>query len=119
MSTQEIANRFYELAQQGQWNDILDKYFSEDASSTEPAHAQGFPTKVQGMENIKAKGKQWAEMVEEAHGGFCKEPQVGGNFFACAMGMDVTLKGQGRQQMDEIALYEVKDGKIISEQFFY
>jgi hypothetical protein len=35
------------------------------------------------------------------------------------MGMDVTMKGQGRSKMDEIAVYEVKDGKIVKEQFFY
>jgi hypothetical protein len=33
--------------------------------------------------------------------------------------MDVTMKGQGRMNMDEIAVYEVKDGKIVKEQFFY
>jgi ketosteroid isomerase-like protein len=33
--------------------------------------------------------------------------------------MDVTMKGQGRMKMDEIAVYGVKDGKIVSEQFFY
>jgi hypothetical protein len=31
----------------------------------------------------------------------------------------VTVKGQGRMKMDEIAVYEVKDGKIVKEQFFY
>jgi hypothetical protein len=31
----------------------------------------------------------------------------------------VTMKGSGRMKMDEIALYEVKDGKIVKEQFFY
>jgi hypothetical protein len=36
-----------------------------------------------------------------------------------AMGIDATYKGMGRQKMDEIALYEVKDGKIVKEQFFY
>ena len=30
-----------------------------------------------------------------------------------------TYKGMGRQKMDEIAVYEVKDGKIVKEQFFY
>jgi hypothetical protein len=33
--------------------------------------------------------------------------------------MDVSLKDQGRVKMDEIALYEVQDGKIVSEQFFF
>jgi hypothetical protein len=35
------------------------------------------------------------------------------------MGLDATMKGVGRTKMDEIALYEVKDGKIVKEQFFY
>jgi hypothetical protein len=32
---------------------------------------------------------------------------------------NVTIKGQGRMQMDEVAVYEVRDGKIMKEQFFY
>jgi hypothetical protein len=35
------------------------------------------------------------------------------------MGMDETFKGMGRNKMDEIAVYEVRDGKIVKEQFFY
>jgi hypothetical protein len=35
------------------------------------------------------------------------------------MGMDCTMKGMGRQKLEEIAVYEVKDGKIVKEQFFY
>jgi hypothetical protein len=29
------------------------------------------------------------------------------------------MKGMGRMKMDEIVVYEVKDGKIVQEQFFY
>ncbi len=54
-----------------------------------------------------------------APGGYCSEPVVGGNHFSVAMGMDVTMKGGERMQMDEIAVYEVKDGKIVKEQFFF
>jgi hypothetical protein len=118
MTTAEIAKSFYALAQQGQWDQILDKHFSADAKSVEPAHAQGLPT-VEGLANIREKGRKWAEMIEQAHGGYCYEPQVVGNHFACVMGADVTFKGQGRQKLDELAVYEVKDGKIVSEQFFY
>jgi hypothetical protein len=57
-------------------------------------------------------------MIEEVHGGYTNEPQVGGNYFACAMGIDVTMKGQPRSKMDEVALYEVRNGKIVKEQFF-
>jgi len=35
------------------------------------------------------------------------------------MTMDFTPKGGPRTNMEEIGFYEVKDGKIISEKFFY
>jgi len=42
---------------------------------------------------------------------------VAGSSFACTMHMDVTMKGQGRMDMTELCVYQVKDGKIVSEQF--
>ena len=118
MTTQEVANRFHELAQTGQWDKIQDELFANNAVSIEPQGAQGLKS-VEGMAAIKEKGKQFGEMVEEMHGGYTSAPVVGGRFFSVAMGMDCTMKGMGRQKMDEIALYEVKDGKIVKEQFFY
>lgn len=118
MTTQQIADRFDELAQTGQWDKIQEELFSDDAASVEPEHAQGMQS-AKGREALKEKGRQFGEMVEEMHGGYSHPPQVAGNYFAVAMGMDCTLKEQGRMKMDEIALYEVKDGKIVKEQFFY
>jgi hypothetical protein len=118
MTTQEVANRFHELSQSGQWDKIQDELFADNAVSVEPQGAQGMKS-VEGMAAIKEKGKQFGEMVEEMHGGYTSAPVVGGRFFSVAMGMDVTYKGMGRQKMDEVALYEVKDGKIVREQFFY
>lgn len=118
MSTKEIANRYNELAQSGQWDKIQDEMFASDAVSIEPPGAQGMKT-VEGIEAIKQKGVDFQNSVEEIHGGYCSEPVVAGNHFAVAMGLDATMKGMGRMKMDEIALYEVKDGKIVKEQFFY
>ena len=118
MTTQEVANRFNELAQTGQWDKIQEELFAENAVSIEPTHSQGLPS-VEGLDAIREKGKRFGEMVEEMHGGYTSAPVVGGNFFSVAMGMDCTMKGMGRQKMDEVAVYEVKDGKIVKEQFFY
>jgi ketosteroid isomerase-like protein len=118
MTTTNVANRFNELAQTGQWDQIQAELFADNAVSIEPENSPGLKT-VQGIEAIKQKGKQFGEMVEEMHGGYSNAPQVAGNHFAVVMGMDVTMKGQGRMKMDEIAVYEVKDGKIVKEQFFY
>jgi hypothetical protein len=118
MTTQEVANRFHELAGSGQWNQIHDELYAENAVSIEPPHSPGLKS-VEGKEAIKKKGKMFEEMVEEMHGGYSNEPIVAGNYFAVAMGMDVTMKGMGRSKMDEIAVYEVKDGRIVKEQFFF
>jgi hypothetical protein len=96
MTTQEVANRFYELAQQGNWNQIQDELYSSDAKSIEPEGAQGLKT-VAGLDKIKEKGKEWGEMVEQTHGGYCSKPLVAGSHFTCVMGVDATFKGQGRQ----------------------
>lgn len=118
MTTQDVANRFHELAQTGQWDLIQDEFFIDSTVSIEPENSPGMK-RADGLEAIKQKGKEFGEMVEEMHGGYSNEPIVAGNHFAVAMGMDVTMKGMGRMKMDEIAVYEVKDGKIVKEQFFY
>ncbi len=118
MTTQQIADRFFELAQKGQWDAIQDEMYSENAVSIEPAHAQGLHS-AEGLAAIKEKGKAFGDSIEEFHGGYTNVPIVSANHFACTMGMDVTYKGMGRMQMDEVAVYEVQDGKIVKEQFFY
>lgn len=120
MTTQEVANRFNELAQTGQWGEIQNELFADNAVSIEPPHAAAMGMgNAEGIEAIRKKGEAFGAMVEEMHGGYSTAPVVGGNFFSVAMGMDCTMKGAGRVKMDEIAVYEVKDGKIIKEQFFF
>ena len=117
-TTKEVANRLSELFKEGKWEEAQEELFSEDAKSIEPPNVPGLQS-VEGLDNIRKKGKDFQAMVEEMHGGFTSEPIIAGNFIAFAMGMDATMKGQGRMKMDEIALYEVRDGKIVREQFFF
>ncbi len=118
MTTQEVANRYHELSQTGQWDKVQDELFADNAVSIEPPGSSGLQS-VEGLPAIKEKGKRFGEMVEEMHGGYTTAPVVGGRFFSVGMGVDCTMKGMGRQKMDEVALYEVKNGKIVREQFFY
>lgn len=118
LTTAEVAARFNTLAKEGKWDQIQDELFAENAVSIEPPNSPGLQS-VQGLQAIKEKGKAFAESVEEMHGGYSSDPLVAGNYFSVAMGMDGTFKGMGRMKMDEVALYEVKDGKIVKEQFFY
>jgi hypothetical protein len=118
MTTQEIASRLYELCEQGQSDIAHNELYAADCTSTEK-NMQGALETITGLDAIRAKNKQFQTMIEEMHGGYTKDPSVFGNFIFMEMGMDATMKGMGRMDMKEMCEYEVKDGKIISERFFY
>ena len=118
MTIQEIASRLTDYCREGNYTAAQQELFSEDAESVEPAHAPGMQS-VKGREAIIAKGKQFQSMVEEIHGGSVSDPIVAGNHFAVALVIDATMKGMGRSTMEELCVYEVKDGKVVKEQFFY
>ena len=118
LTTQEVADRFSKLAKENAFDKIQDELFADNAASIEPAGIPGLKS-VQGKDAIKQKSVEFQSQVEEMFGGYTGEPIVAGNFFSVAMGMDATMKGMGRMKMDEIAVYEVKDGKIVKEQFFF
>lgn len=117
MTTEQVAKRLVELCAKGQWGKAQEELYSEDAVSIEPA---GTPWEtVKGMDAIRKKGEQWSQMVEEFHGNEISEPVISQNYFAVRMMSDTTMKGMGRMQLDELSVYEVEDGKITKEQFFY
>jgi limonene-1,2-epoxide hydrolase len=118
MTTLEIATRLTALCKEGKYEQAQRELYSDDAKSIEPAQSPGLQT-VEGLDNIIKKGDTFQSMIEEMHGGYVSEPLVGGNHISLAMGMDVSMKGMGRMKMDEVVVYEVKDGKIVKEQFFY
>ena len=118
MTTQEVADKFYELAQANEMDKIQDDLYSDDAESVEPPSSPMYKD-VKGKAAIKEKGAQFQSMIEEMYGGWTSKPVVGGNFFSVGMGMDVKMKGMDRMNMDEVCVYQVKDGKIVKEEFFY
>jgi hypothetical protein len=117
MTTQEVADRFDELIQQGQYAQIYEELYSPDAVSIEP-EGSGMQN-AHGMPAILEKGKTWNAQIEEMHGGYMGKPAVAGNFFCCTGGMEATIKGRGRVKLDEVCVYEVQAGKIVREQFFF
>lgn len=95
----------------------MEELYADDIVSTEPAHA---PVKsAKGKKDVFEKGRQFASMIEVRHGGSISDPVVGGRYFSMAMMLDATFKGQGRMVFDEVCVYEVNNGKIVSEQFFF
>ena len=121
MTTQQAASRYYELAKQQKWVEIQEELYGQDIVNKEPEHAiaMGIPTVTQGLEAVRAKGEARRKLIEEIHGQECSEPVIGGKYFSVSMSRDVTFKDKPRMKLEEIAVFEVRDGKIVSEQFFY
>jgi hypothetical protein len=117
-STEDVAARFHELAQQEKWFEIQDELFADDVRSIEPPTAQSLPD-AHGKAAVRKKGEDIVSQVEAVHGASTTAPVVGGSFFAVGRKLDMTVRGIGRTQMNEVMVYEVKDGKIVREQFFY
>ncbi len=119
MNTQQVANRLVELCRDGKGQQAQEELYSKDAVSIEMEgmEASGMPTVAKGMAAIAEKGRTFNEGIEAVHGGTVGEPIVMGNWFAITMTMDATFKGRGRMNMEEICVYQVKDGRIVREQF--
>jgi len=117
MTTKEVAEKLVNYCKQGQFAEAVQNLYGENIVSIEP---DGAPVKeTKGFDAVVAKGQQFFNMVEEMHGVEISEPLVADNFFACTMKMDVTFKGAPRTNMEEICLYNVENGKIVKEEFFF
>ena len=117
MNTQEVANRLVELCRMGENLQAINELYDQNIVSKE---MPGYPSEiVSGKEAVLKKSQDWYASVEEFHGGQISDPVVAGNHFTCSMKMDCTFKEQGRMEIEEVCVYEVNEGKITAEQFFY
>jgi DNA polymerase III delta prime subunit len=118
METKEIAKKLIAYCRKADWSGAHNVLYAANAISIEPYATPEFPKETKGLNAIDEKGKKFDAMVEKIHSIDASEPLVAGNSFAFTLNMDLTMKGQGRMNSPEICVYQVKDGKIISEEFF-
>lgn len=118
MTIQEIAGRLVELCRKGDFESAQNELFAQDATSIEPHATPAFQKETKGLQAIKEKGDKWNSMVEKMNSIEVSEPLIAGNSFACTMKMDVIMKEHGKMDMTELCVYQVKDGKVVLEQFF-
>lgn len=118
MTTQEIATRLSSLCREEKYDQAQRELYADNAVSIEPEASNGFEKETRGLAAIIEKGKRFESMVEKTHAITVSEPLVAGNSIAFILTMDMTMKGLPRGTMSELCVYQVKDGKIVSEQFF-
>ena len=117
MTTTELANDFTNLLKKNDHEKAAGKYNADDIVSYE---AMDGPMAVcEGKDAVHKKSEWWREN-HEVHGGSVEGPYVNGDQFVVQFTMDVTPKASGkRMKMDEVGVYTVEKGKIVSERFYY
>ena len=116
MTVQEMATYLVDMCRKGEGTQVVKEIYCDNAKSIE---SMGDNKITEGKEAILGKHAWW-DNAFEVHSMEVADPIVADNFFSTSFTMDTTNnETKERTTMSEIAVYEVKDGKIVCEQFFY
>ena len=119
MTTQEIGAQLVDLCKQGKNLEAIETLYSQDIVSVEAMAMPGGSREMTGIQAVTGKNQWWLS-EHEVHSAIAEGPLVSANHFCVRFKYDVTNKPSGRRMiMDELAIYQVKDGKIVREEFFY
>jgi hypothetical protein len=114
MQIEHIALKLQELVSAQQFRQARQELYANDVASVE---AEG--KTYNGLQALEAKHDQWHASIETVYQVIASHPLVNGQFFAIAFTWDMTYKGQSRHAWHEIGIFQVRDGKVIRETFFY
>ena len=118
MNAREVANRLVQLCREGKNVEAINELYDDDIVSIEPVGSP-MPGKTVGKQAVLESTNRWFESVQQLHSVDISAPLISDDFFACTMKVDATYKERGRNLMNELCVFEVKDGKIVNTQFFY
>jgi len=119
MTTIDIANKLVSLCREGKDHEAQRLLYAEDAVSVEASAPAGQDPEMKGLAAIRAKAEWWYAN-HEVHQVTITGPWPHGDRFILGFKIDVTPKATGQRfQMEEMALYTSRDGKIVREEFFY
>jgi hypothetical protein len=118
----EVGKKLVELCKQGKFMDAMNSLYADNIASVEAVSGPNMPARIDGIAAVKKKGEWW-EQNHEIHSAEVQGPWPHGDRFIVRFIMDVTAKAGPmagkKMHLDETALYTVKDGRIVQEEFFY
>jgi len=118
-STATVAQELVNLCRHGRNLDAVNQFYSPRIVSIESSGSPEMPAEMSGIDAIRGK-HQWWEENNDVHSMEVNGPYLAENQFAVQFTFDSTFKPTGqRRSLTEMALYTVKDGKIVREEFFY
>ncbi|MDT8439979.1 MAG: nuclear transport factor 2 family protein [Wenzhouxiangellaceae bacterium] len=117
-TTAEVAVRFTALWLAGEFRAAGEKYWAEDVVSIEPRPLpDGTEAECRGIEAVRRKNVRWCSThgIEDLS---IDGPFVTGDRFALFADMLIAHAGR-RRPHSEIAVFAIRDGRIVEERFFY
>jgi hypothetical protein len=121
-TTMEVGKKLVELCRQGKAHEAIETLYDPKIVSVEAHAGPSMPQRIEGIKAVKEKAEWW-EKNHEVHKGEAEGPWPHGERFIVHFKYDVTAKAGPmagkRMTLDEAALYTVKNGKVVHEEFFY
>ena len=121
-TTMEVAKKLVDLCKQNKNVDAVNTLYAPNIVSIEAKEHPPMPGRMEGIEAVRGKNEWWVKN-HEVHKAEVMGPFPHGDRFVVHYKYDVTPKtgpmSGKRMTMEEGALYTVKNGKIVQEEFFY
>ncbi|MGZ8796524.1 MAG: SnoaL-like domain-containing protein [Thermoanaerobaculia bacterium] len=122
MDVKEVGKKLVELCRKGSNMEAIDKLYNKDIVSVEATGSPEMPQEIRGVDKVRGKNQWWYDN-HEVHSATVEGPFPHKDRFAVIHHYEMTPKagpGKGKRvKLDEVAVYTVKDGKIVREEFYY
>lgn len=116
MDLEKNVMALLEMAGSGQMLEAFEKFYAENIVMQENSEEPRVGKKLN-----REFEQEFMDSIEEVHYSGVKNIAFNHetNVAMIQYSMDASFKGIGRMQMEEVAVQQWKDGKIIHERFFY
>jgi hypothetical protein len=113
MSTATVAARLIGLCKEGKFLEAQQELYDTDIISIDPDGS-----KTVGASNMNEKERQFLAKVEKFHSIDWSEPLIAGSYFTVTLKMEIEFRKIGNKSLEEVCVYQVRNDKIVFEQFF-
>jgi len=110
----ELDAQLNEMILAGQAMDAFERFYADDVVMQENQEEP-----VRGKEANRRREQEFFASVEEFHGAELRASAVNGDVTFSEWMWDVTFKGAGRVQMEQVAVRRWADSRVVSERFYY
>jgi len=116
MGIKEDVKKLTDMILQGKTMEAFEEFYSEDIVMQENSEEPRV-----GKDTNREFEKQFMENIEEFHGMTLNGTAFSddGETVMTEWEMDVTFKGAPRMKSAQVSVQKWKDGKVVSERFFY